>query len=96
MQIAIVIGSVWSTRKEESLVGKKLLIVRPINILDESVGIKPIIAIDTIGAGVGETVLVVSGSSARAAAKDDRISADAAIVGIIDDKEVDKRYTGVE
>jgi len=94
MQIAIVIGSVWSTRKEESLVGRKLLIIKPINILDESVDNQPIVAVDTIGAGVGETVLVVSGSSARVAAKDDQTPTDAAIVGIVDDKEVDKRYTG--
>ena len=92
MQIAIVIGSVWSTRKEESLVGRKLLIVRPLDILDENADIQPIVAVDTIGAGVGEMVLLVSGSSARVAARDEQTPTDAAIVGIIDDKEVDKRY----
>ncbi|MDR0671451.1 MAG: EutN/CcmL family microcompartment protein [Oscillospiraceae bacterium] len=94
MQLAVVIGTVWSTRKEERLVGAKLMIVRPIHLLDEGAGTLPVIAVDTIGAGVGETVLVVGGSSARAAVKDLQAPVDAAIVGIVDDKELDQRYTG--
>lgn len=93
MQLGTVIGSVWSTRKQEQLVGMKLMIVKPINLLDEGQALQPFIAVDTIGAGVGETVLMVSGSSAaRAAARDQQAPVDAAIVGIVDDKELDKRY----
>lgn len=92
MQLGTVIGSVWSTRKEERLVGMKLMIIKPVNILDENQDLQPFIAVDTIGAGVGETVLVVSGSSARAASRDTQAPVDAAIVGIVDDKEVDGRY----
>ncbi|MDR0382172.1 MAG: EutN/CcmL family microcompartment protein [Oscillospiraceae bacterium] len=92
MQLAIVIGTVWSTRKEERLVGAKLMIVKPINVLDESADILPLIAVDTIGAGVGEIVLVVGGSSARSALRDLDAPVDAAIVGIVDDKELDRRY----
>lgn len=92
MQLGTVIGSVWSTRKEERLVGMKLMIVKPTNILNEQLSLQPLIAVDTIGAGVGETVLMVNGSSARIAVRDAQIPVDAAIVGIVDDKEVDKRY----
>lgn len=92
MQLGTVIGSVWSTRKEESLVGMKLMIVKPLNILDEHIEIQPIVAVDTIGAGVGETVLIVSGSTARTAARNTQAPVDAAIVGIVDDREVDERY----
>ena len=53
----------------------------------------PIIAVDTIGAGIGETVIVVKGSSARSVVGDHSSAiVDAAIVGIVDDREVDKRY----
>ena len=93
MQLATVIGSVWSTRKEDRLVGMKLMLVKPINVLDEEMDIIPIIAVDTIGAGIGETVIVVKGSSARSVVGDHSSAiVDAAIVGIVDDREVDKRY----
>ena len=90
MQLAIVIGSVWSTRKEERLVGQKLMIVRPLDLLDESRKPMPCIAIDTIGAGVGEKVITVSGNAARIAAKKEQLPVDMAIIGIVDDEEVDK------
>lgn len=93
MLIAKVIGKVWATRKEESLTGLKLLIVQPINILngDRPEGV-PIVAADLIGAGKGETVLVVAGSSARFATPSDRTSVDATVVGIVDDKELDAGF----
>ena len=50
----------------------------------------PIVAADIIGAGVGETVLVVGGSSARSAAGDMSIPVDATVVGIVDDQEIDR------
>lgn len=92
MQLAVVIGSVWSTRKDERLRGEKLMIIKPINLLNEHISILPIIAIDTIGAGIGEIVLVVNGSTARSVAKDSQSPVDAAIIGIVDNKEVDSQY----
>ncbi len=90
MQIAKVIGNIWATRKEEKLAGFKLLIVQPINILDGSNFRVPVVAIDTIGAGVGETVIIVGGSSARSAAGDMSVPVDATVVGIVDDQEIDR------
>jgi len=83
-----VIGNVVATQKNPSLVGSKLLIVQPLKILAEQRQDKPIVAVDTIGAGIGETVLVTKGSSARNAAKQDSVS-DAAVVGIVDSMELE-------
>lgn len=89
MQIAKVIGNIWATRKEESLRGLKLLIVYPLNVLDNQKPVSPFVAVDIIGAGIGETVLIVSGSSARSALGRKDIPVDATVVGIVDDKEID-------
>ena len=88
MQIAKVIGYIWATRKEATLTGMKLLIVQPIVILqdDEPIG-TPIVAADMIGAGMGETVIIVTGSTARVATGTAEASVDATVVGIVDDKE---------
>jgi len=91
MQLAIVIGSVWSTRKEERLIGQKLMIVKPVNLLNETSTL-PCIAIDTVGAGIGEKVIIAGGNAARIAANNTQLPVDLAIVGIVDDEEVDKRY----
>lgn len=88
MRIAKVIGNIWATRKEDKLAGIKLLIVQPINITDGSKDKVPIVAADIIGAGIGETVLIVSGSSARGAAGSLDIPVDATVVGIVDDHEI--------
>ncbi len=90
MRVAKVIGNIWATRKEDRLSGLKLLLVKPLNVLDEKDDLLPMVAADIIGAGVGETVLVVSGSSARSAAGDMNIPVDASVVGIVDDLEIDK------
>lgn len=90
MRVAKVIGNIWATRKEERLSGLKLLLVKPINVLDETDDLLPMVAADIIGAGVGETVLIVNGSSARSAAGDMNIPVDASVVGIVDDLEIDK------
>lgn len=84
MLTAKVVGNVWATRKEPSLNGLKLLIVEP---YDPNTGIKSraIVAADVVGAGIGELVLVVSGSSARKVLGRDNIAVDATIVGIIDE-----------
>ena len=87
MKVAKVIGNIWATRKEEKLAGLKLLLVQPLDVLTER---PPIVAADIIGAGVGETVLVVGGSSARSAAGDMSIPVDATVVGIVDDQEIDR------
>ena len=88
MIICRVIGHVWATKKESRLEGLKLMIVReedgPKNTKD-----KVYVAADVVGAGVGERVLVVSGSTARQAFGRDNVPADMAIVGIIDSLEVD-------
>ena len=90
MQIANVIGNIWATRKESTLTGMKLLIVQPINILDNDMPCSvPIVAADMIGAGMGETVIIVTGSTARVATGSAEASVDATVVGIVDDKELD-------
>lgn len=90
MKVAKVIGNIWATRKEEQLGGLKLLIVQPMNMIDETKDGPPIIAADIIGAGVGERVIVVSGSSARGAAGGQHIPVDATVIGIVDDQEIDQ------
>ena len=83
MEIATVIGHVWATKKENTLQGSKLMIVKP----DKG---ESYVAADIVGAGVGEQVLVVSGSTARRALGSDDCAIDCAIVGIIDTIEVDR------
>jgi ethanolamine utilization protein EutN len=89
MQIGLVIGRVVATRKDEKLVGTKLLITQPVQI-DGSFAGQPVIAVDTVGAGVGERVIFVSGSVAGRAMKDGDAPVDAAIVGIVDSLESEK------
>ena len=90
MKTGKVIGNIWATRKDATLTGMKLLIVQPIDILqdDEPIG-TPIVAADMIGAGMGETVIIVTGSTARVATGTAEASVDATVVGIVDDKEFD-------
>lgn len=88
MKVAKVIGNIWATRKDERLSGLKLLIVQPVDILHPDEPRPPQVAADIIGAGVGETVLLVNGSSARSAAGDMAIPVDATVVGIVDDLEL--------
>jgi len=83
MILAKVVGTVVATRKDERLVSSKLLVARPIDPSGKSEG-NYLVAVDTVDAGVGETVLVVSGSSARMAAGMKDCPVDAAVVGIID------------
>lgn len=90
MRVAKVIGNIWATRKEDRLSGLKLLLVKPVNILNQNDDLLPLVAADIIGAGVGETVLIVNGSSARSAAGDMNIPVDATVVGIVDDLEIDE------
>ncbi len=85
MIIGKVIGSVVSTRKCENLVGNKFMIVEPV----EKMAAKnsQLVAIDNIGAGIGEYVLVALGSAARIGSGHETAPIDAAIVGIVDEGE---------
>lgn len=87
MYLAKVRGTVVSTSKDERLVGFKLLVVQRIGIEQEYVSI-PQVAVDTVGAGVGEVVIVTGGSSARYATTRSDAPIDATIVGIVDTVEI--------
>lgn len=89
MWVGKVIGTLVATPKDESLTGCKLLFVQPIKICQSGSRI-PVVAVDTIGAGTGETVLVVEGSSARHLIGKPQAAVDAAIIGIIDSIELNK------
>ncbi len=90
MLLAKVVGTVVATRKDERLVSNKLLIVRPVDPSGKFDG-NYIVAVDTVDAGSGETVLIVSGSSARMASGLKDCPIDAAIVGVVDDVHVDEQ-----
>ena len=82
MIIGKVVGSVVSTRKCDNLVGNKFMVIEPLPSMRVS---SRIVAIDKIGAGIGEFVLVAQGSAARAGCDMERAPVDAAIVGILDE-----------
>ena len=82
MLTAKVVDNIWSTRKTDLLNGYKLMLVEVIGGRDDG---QRVVAVDTVGAGVGERVLVALGSSARRMVGDDAIPTDAAVVGIIDE-----------
>lgn len=83
MLLARVVGTVVATRKDDRLQGRKLLVCRPVAPDGTAEG-GYVVAVDTVGAGVQETVLLVSGSSARmAGGKDSPV--DSAVVGIVDE-----------
>ncbi len=88
MQIARVRGNVVSTNKTEKLMGLKLLIVMPIELLSFKEKGQPIVAIDTVGAGVGEVVMLCSGSSSRQTVLTENRPSDMAIVAIVDSIEM--------
>ena len=81
MIIGQVVGSVVSTNKCENLVGSKFMIVEPIPSLKVD---NRIVAVDKVGAGIGELVLVAQGSAARIGCDLEKSPVDAALVGIID------------
>ncbi|MER5457575.1 MULTISPECIES: EutN/CcmL family microcompartment protein [unclassified Micromonospora] len=82
MRIARVIGSVVSTIKADTLTGAKLLVVTP---LGEGHAVEPYVAVDTVGAGRGEVVLVACGSAARLAERQSsQAPVDSTIVAIVD------------
>ena len=87
MYLARVIGVVVATTKDKKLVGSKILVVQPIDTNDDPIRNTEVV-IDSVGAGVGETVLVASGSSARNAFGDKGAPVDSAIVAIVDSVEI--------
>ena len=95
MILARVEGSVVATKKNAKMTGNKFLVVRPL-IIDSptATGFKPgtstVVAVDSLGAGEGEIVLVVQGSSARLASDDKDSPVDAVVIGIVDTVDVAK------
>ncbi len=93
MFLAKVTGSLISTQKVASMVGQKLLLVEPLRVdeKDQS-SLKPtgrsFVVVDTVGAGEGEVVLCVQGSSARYTPETKTLPVDAAIIGIVDQVQV--------
>ena len=83
MQLARVIGTVVVTPKDENLNGVTLLLVQPITTTREAVG-KPLVAVDAVGAGVGEEVFFVRGKEASFPFYPTQVPVDAGIVGIVD------------
>ncbi len=85
MYVARVVGDVVSTHKNDRLDGKKLLLVRRLDLDGRPDGSVEVIALDVVDAGAGDRVLVVQeGSSARKIFNDDRIPVQAVVVGVID------------
>ena len=90
MELGKVVGTVVATVKDRKLEGRKLLLVGLVD--PELQPIKShLIAVDTVGAGVGELVIVVRGSSARQAKNMDVVPTDTSIIGIIDALELEGR-----
>ncbi len=96
MFVAKVTGSVVATQKVASLTGQKLLVVEPYRVDEKdrsrlkSTG-RTFVAVDTVGAGAEEFVLIVQGSSARLTPETKSLPVDAAIIGILDSVYIDQR-----
>jgi microcompartment protein CcmK/EutM len=93
MFLARVVGNVVSTRKFEKLTGRKLLIVEPVDFKKQEADGKPLVAVDSVGAGEGEVVLVVQGSSARLTDITADAPVDATIMAIVDYIELEDQRT---
>lgn len=96
MFLAKVTGSVVSTQKVRSMTGHKLLLVEPLRVepktRDQLVGTgRSFVVVDTVGAGQGEMVLIVQGSSARLTPETEKLPVDATIIGIVDSVHVESR-----
>ncbi|MBP3918737.1 MAG: EutN/CcmL family microcompartment protein [Clostridia bacterium] len=85
MIIGKVIGSVVATRKNEKLIGSKFLIIESLKDMKQDETGDKFVAVDVIGAGIGDVVMVARGSAARLACDRQDAPCDAAVVGIIDD-----------
>lgn len=87
MLLAKVVGTVVSTRKEESLEGLKFLLLEQVDEKRQATGAS-VVAADAVGAGVGELVLYASGSSARQTKATDKRPVDAVVMAIVDSWEI--------
>jgi len=87
MMLAKVVGTVVATRKEESLVGYKLMVIKRIDVNEQFIGSEEVAA-DYVGAGIGEYVLISQGSAVRVDERKRNTVIDKAIVGIIDSIDV--------
>jgi len=81
--LARVIGTVVASRKDDGLSGAKLMLIQPLDIGGKVTG-KPLVAVDSVGCGVGEEVFYVKGREAAAPFAPSEVPTDAAIVGIVD------------
>jgi ethanolamine utilization protein EutN len=90
MFLGRVIGTVWSTKKDENLVGAKFLIVKEVT-LDLKEKDRFVVAVDSVGAGEGEVVLVATGSSSRMTSFTKDKPVDAVIMGIVDKLDVSEK-----
>lgn len=90
MILGKVIGTVWATRKDENLVGLKFMVVKHLD-LDYKEKEQFIIAVDTVQAGIGDTVLVTTGSSARQTELTKNRSIDAVIMAVVDKLDISKK-----
>lgn len=90
MFLGRVIGTVWSTKKDEQLIGAKFLIVRELS-LDLKEKERFVVAVDSVGAGEGEVVLVATGSSSRMTSFTKDKPVDAVIMGIVDKLDVSEK-----
>ena len=95
MILARVEGSVVASKKNEKMMGNKFLVVRPLVVDSPAArefrpGTSTLVAVDTLGAGEGDVVLVVQGSSARLAADDKNTPVDAVVIGIVDTVDLGK------
>ncbi len=88
MQLARVIGDIVVTRKDDNLSGMKLMVLQPIGADGASVG-RTLVAVDAVGAGVGETVFFVRGKEASFPFYPTEVPTDAGIVGIVDHWDLD-------
>jgi ethanolamine utilization protein EutN len=93
MIVAKVVGTVWATQKQQSLTGHRLLVVQPLD-ADEKPAGSLIVAVDALGAGMGQQVLVSLGSAAQRGTPQADSPIDAAVVALVDKLEVDKRHLG--
>lgn len=93
MEIARVKGTVVATRKDDKLSGYKMLLLEMADVTGREKGGSPVVALDSIDAGVGDLVLVVRGSSARQARDMSAAPVDAVIIGIIDNIEFGGQQT---
>ena len=93
MLLGKVVGTIWATRKDEKLTGFKLLIVRHVE-LDYKLKDSYVVAVDSVGAGAGEIVLVTTGSSARQSLLTEGKPVDAVISAIVDKLDVEENESG--